>query len=336
MTMPDSIDRASSSSGPHLVSVIIPAYNHAEFVKASLDSVRAQDYRPLELVVVDDASSDETAAQVVRWQTENPEFPVTTLFRKRNGGLCSALNLALSRVSGEIVMVLASDDWLRSDHVSRCVRIFDLNEDAVAVYSDLMMVAEDGAIEHESYFAQLGVWPPEEGSIYRSLVFRNVVPAPGTAIRKRYLTDLGGYDERFSIEDYPMWLRLAHCGFFYWTGHATVYYRGTLGGLSRRDFFSRTLQTIRILDRELAEVSSVWHGDIRRSQASQAKALYAYSRYRWEKRMARQYLREAVRVYPSLSIVAYLVTSHMRIPYSWIIAIRHWVRLPYISPLVKE
>ncbi|HMM53351.1 MAG TPA: glycosyltransferase family A protein, partial [Burkholderiaceae bacterium] len=95
-----------------LVSVIIPAYNTAGYIERCLQSVTEQTLRDIEIIVVDDGSTDDTAARV-----EAHADPRLTLSRKPNGGPSSAKNLGLDRARGEFVLLLDSDDWIEASYL---------------------------------------------------------------------------------------------------------------------------------------------------------------------------------------------------------------------------
>lgn len=97
-----------------LVSVIMPAYNRARLILPAVESVFRQDYRPLELIIADDGSSDNTEDVVTEWLTKvEPDTNFRLLYtRKPNGGPCSARNWAIRRSQGEFIQYLDSDDCL--------------------------------------------------------------------------------------------------------------------------------------------------------------------------------------------------------------------------------
>jgi glycosyltransferase involved in cell wall biosynthesis len=103
----------------HAVStVIIPYYGHADFVATTFESVALQDYRPLELVVVDDASADATPGLLPHLVRQlPPDIHVCLLRRRHNHGQSSAINLAVGAARGDVYTVLNSDDYLTSDAV---------------------------------------------------------------------------------------------------------------------------------------------------------------------------------------------------------------------------
>lgn len=99
---------------PGLVSVIVPTYNRARFVTDAMDSVWAQTYRPIELIVVDDGSTDSTADVLDRWRREHAHDDQFTLriFRQSNRGAQAARNLGAMEARGEYFQFLDSDDLL--------------------------------------------------------------------------------------------------------------------------------------------------------------------------------------------------------------------------------
>ena len=99
------MDRAPAKTRP-LVSVIIPAYNAEKTIRRALESVRLQDYAPIEIIVVNDASNDGTAAVVESFD----ELTIRLINRPVNGGASAATNTGVHRSSGEYVAFLDADD----------------------------------------------------------------------------------------------------------------------------------------------------------------------------------------------------------------------------------
>src|SRR5690554_879710 len=94
----------STSSGP-LVSVIIPCYNHGEYLSEAIESVLNQTYTPIEVIVIDDGSSDDTEKVAKR-------YPSVRYFFQENKGLSSARNLGITNSTGELLVFLDADDLL--------------------------------------------------------------------------------------------------------------------------------------------------------------------------------------------------------------------------------
>jgi glycosyltransferase involved in cell wall biosynthesis len=110
---------------PGLVSVVIPVFNREQYVHETLDSIRRQDYRPIEIMVVDDGSNDGTSHVVERWLDANWESDLhLQLIRQPNLGVDTARNAGLQASSGEFIQFLDSDDLLHPNKLSECVLRF--------------------------------------------------------------------------------------------------------------------------------------------------------------------------------------------------------------------
>lgn len=104
-----------------LVSVLLSSYNYERFLPEAIASVYAQRYRPLELIVVDDGSTDDSPAIIQEWASRSP-VPVETIFQP-NGGQASAWNAGFAKCRGELVCLLDSDDTWRPGKVEMMVRL---------------------------------------------------------------------------------------------------------------------------------------------------------------------------------------------------------------------
>jgi len=114
---------------PGLVSVIIPTYNRAHLLPDAMDSVWKQTYRPIEMIVVDDGSTDETSVVVSQWGTRregNNRFHLNYVYQP-NHGVCAARNRGLLESCGEFIQYLDSDDLLLPSKFSRQVKLLRNN-----------------------------------------------------------------------------------------------------------------------------------------------------------------------------------------------------------------
>src|ERR1041384_4211184 len=126
------------------VSVVIPSYNHAPFVEQALRSIFRQTVRPMELLVIDDGSSDGSAGIIEKTLKECP-IPCEFIARS-NAGLCATLNESLERTSGEFFAYLGSDDVWLPEFLAH--RLEKLSEDAEAVlaYGPLHVIDSENEI----------------------------------------------------------------------------------------------------------------------------------------------------------------------------------------------
>lgn len=122
----------STSLEPGLASIIVPVRDRARLVLRALDSAAAQSYRPLELVVVDDGSTDDTVDAVESWARERPRRDLRTrVIRQAAAGACAARNRGLDECRGEFVQFLDSDDLLDERRLSLVVPLLAAGDDYV-------------------------------------------------------------------------------------------------------------------------------------------------------------------------------------------------------------
>ncbi len=189
------------------VSVVIPAYNCSATIGRTLDSVRAQSFQPLEVVVVDDGSEDATAARVEQAAVEQASagLPALRLLRAERGGPYRSRNLGIAETSGEYVAFLDADDLWAPDKIARQVAVLDGDPEAGLCHTAVVHIdAADRALRlrHpcEAY----------RGACFHRLLVRNGITTSAVLVRRALLERLGGFDDAFTARgDWEMWTRLA-------------------------------------------------------------------------------------------------------------------------------
>ncbi|MCL5998016.1 MAG: glycosyltransferase [Chloroflexi bacterium] len=187
---------------PH-VSVIIPTYNRARLVRDTLDSVLAQTYRDLEIVVVDDGSSDDTAAVVTAYSA-----PVRYL-RQQNAGQAAARNTGIRAAGGEFIAFLDDDDVWLPQKLEQQLPLISAASAPAWVYCDAEVF--DGTTGQPLHrFSQIN--PAHSGWIGASLILRDFIASPTPVVRRQVFEQVGYFDESPLLkrrEDWDMWLRIA-------------------------------------------------------------------------------------------------------------------------------
>jgi GT2 family glycosyltransferase len=209
--------RMSAAASLPLVTIVALCHNHARFLRPALDSVLAQTYANLEVILVDDGSTDESVAMLREYATAHPEWQ--TLFLEQNVGNCAAFNQALARTHGQYVIDFATDDILLPERVTRQVAEFGkLPADYGMVYSNVKLVDEAGQFQRLFYTSTAAgeLQPvPASGRVFEQVLRRFFISAPSMMMRRATLEALGGYDETLAYEDFDFWVRASHSWQFY-------------------------------------------------------------------------------------------------------------------------
>jgi glycosyltransferase involved in cell wall biosynthesis len=219
-----------------LVSVILPTYNHAHYLPESIGSVLSQSYSPVELIVVDDGSCDETQAVVQRYSDGAVRY-----VSQRNRGLAAARNLGLSMARGELVAFLDADDRFLPDHVRVSVAALQDHPDVAFVCGDLRTF---GPLSDFVHTHACDPTPDHLASMLRGCFIVNV---GACLFRRSELLAVNGFDEtRRACEDWDLFFRLLrhsplHC-------HHTIVleYRRSPGQMSH-DFPLMLGESMRVL-----------------------------------------------------------------------------------------
>jgi len=176
------------------VSVIMPAYNAASSIARSVDSVLAQTHRDLELIIVDDASTDGTTALIERYA--NRDARVRPLLQARNAGVAAARNAGIAAASGAYIAFLDSDDWWHPRKLELSLAQMQ-SAGARVSYSAYQRISEDGRVlSHVNPPATL-----THADMLRSNFIGNL-----TGMYERSLGD--GEFPRMGHEDYVFWLQM--------------------------------------------------------------------------------------------------------------------------------
>jgi glycosyltransferase involved in cell wall biosynthesis len=181
-----------------LVSVVIPCFGQAHFLAEAIESVLAQTYPHLEIVVVDDGSHDNSSRIASR-------YPSVRCVREPNAGMAAARNLGLRSTNGDFLVFLDADDRLLPDAVEAGLRALDEHPEAAAAIGRYRRIAEDGVplVTHDQ--------PVVERDHYAQLLRSNWMGFPARAIYRRALFEhVRGFDpELGAAEDFALSLEIA-------------------------------------------------------------------------------------------------------------------------------
>lgn len=270
------------------ISVVLPTYNRAHTLDRAVESVLSQSYRDFELIIVDDASTDDTVERVGLLD----DARVRLIRLGVNCGVSHARNVGIAESRAELIAFQDSDDLWEPEKLERQVALMrQAREDVGVVYCGL--------------YKQWGVFTEPipllnasgiSGSILPYLLVSNPVTTPSVLARRACLDEAGGFDESLAThEDWELWLRVARRWKFLFTGDYQVTSPHTPGGVNDAD-------ARRFRDAMLAIVEK--HTDLYR-EAPRARArmdhkIGVYAARQGDLSVGRKHLIEAVRRHPAL------------------------------------
>jgi glycosyltransferase involved in cell wall biosynthesis len=218
------------------ITVVVVNFNQGIYIGKCLDSIIASGYSLIDLLIIDDCSTD-NSAEIINSYISHNRVKCRFEVNETNRGICYSLNKALSLAEGEYFTFIAADDWGDTHRFHSMVQVFQrMDSKCAVVYSDARIVDMDEAPLYPSY---LGVYRPDlpaapEGNVFLPLLKDNFLPAMATLTRTKALKDVQGFDESLKVEDYDLWLRLARQYSFAFDPDSFCYYRILPNSLIRR------------------------------------------------------------------------------------------------------
>lgn len=190
-----------------LVSICIPVYNHEKYVEQCVRSVIAQDYQRVELIIIDDGSTD-ASADVVGHLSDlcAKRFERFAFVSRPNRGLSATLNEGLKWSRGEYFCVIASDDAMLPRKTSILLSHLQSVSSCAGAFGGIQIMDDDGEI--------VGRLNPKARSCDFKDVFLAKVKllAPANLLRTKIVRQIGGFNESVKVEDWDMWLRMTSRG----------------------------------------------------------------------------------------------------------------------------
>ncbi len=206
-----------------LVSVIIPCFNSAAYISDSLNSVLGQTYDNLEVIVIDDSSSDDSVKIIKAVAEEDKRVKVYQI--THSGRPSVPRNYGIAKSSGELIAFIDSDDLWKPDKLERQVPFFLKMEGIVFVYSMSVTFGKVNIFSENYEVLPLHFRAAQSRSDL--LKIGNTIPLSSVIVNAQSIKEAGGFDEdpELKVEDYDLWLRLSETGSFLFIPRQLVYYR---------------------------------------------------------------------------------------------------------------
>ena len=199
-----------------LVSIITPTYEREDFIEEAVNSALGQTYKNIELLVIDDGSTDGTVDKLKQYESD-PRF---NYFYQDNQGQSTARNKGLSIAKGEFVCFLDSDNHWAKNKIEESLKLFEIYPDTDIVYANVTLIDEHGTeISTENMTRH-------SGNISKYLLRDNCVSFNTAMVRKKSIDEISGFDSTLRrADDYDFWLRLSAKNKFLYVPQYWAYYR---------------------------------------------------------------------------------------------------------------
>lgn len=205
-----------------LVSVVIPAFNAEQHIKECIDSVLNQTYKNLEIIIIDDGSTDNTIDVITAYKDEKIK-----LFKQKNSGSAVARNYAIKQASGIWIAFIDSDDiWLPE----KLQKQLENCSDHVWSHTDMFFYGDI----YPEHTKTSDLTPKHSGLILKSLLIENSIGTSSVVINRKIFDELGGFNTDYrALQDWDFWLRVAEKYQVCYLDEPMVYYRVHSSSVSR-------------------------------------------------------------------------------------------------------
>lgn len=213
-----------------LVSVVIPTYNHARYLRRALQSVIDQTYTNWEAIVIDNHSKDSTDEVMASFADPR----ITYLKIHNNGVIAASRNAGIREAKGEWIAFLDSDDWWTVDKLKACCE--SINDKVDLIYHDLKIISDQPRFLRPKIIKS---WQVKPFVLIDLMARGNAIATSSAVVRKKLLEQLNGMSEKANMvaaEDYNTWLRIAQLtNKFRYVSKKLGFYRLHNQGVSQKD-----------------------------------------------------------------------------------------------------
>ncbi len=217
-----------------LVSVICLSFNHRNYAEEALQSILDQTYKNIEIIIVDDASTDGSEQVIRGFISKHPTIKFIQL--TENVGNCKAFNLGLKEAKGEYIIDLAADDILFPNRIEEGVTEMKKAGLNYGVnFSDAELISESGELLalHSDKYPHSTI---PQGNVYKDIINRYFICPPTIMFRKEVIDYLGGYDEALAYEDFDFFVRSSRKFYFCYTPKVLIKRRVVSNSMSSKQF----------------------------------------------------------------------------------------------------
>jgi protein-tyrosine sulfotransferase len=242
----DQLGHRSAAAGPNyevlfdtrsteapLVTIMVVMYNQARYVSETLESVAAQEFTDFELIIIDDASQDDSVAVSLDWARRH-DLPLLLIRNRSNQGVVATLATATGLVRTELISLVAGDDLLEPSKLSLQVPLLLESAPNVGfVYSDAYLISDDGDDFTETWLQTFKAnATPRDGDLFEAFLTRDLhIPVMTLLARTNDVRRSGAFSPGLHYEDVDLMIRLSHVTLGRYSRYPSVRYRVRPDGL---------------------------------------------------------------------------------------------------------
>jgi len=208
-----------------LVSVVAISYNQERYVEETLNSIKAQTYPNIQLIISDDGSTDNTKKIIAEWIAQNYSSAIF-LNHSKNRGVNQNYNSTIPCIKGEYVKLIGCDDVLLPDTIEIIMqKFFELPSDYGVIYGDMFRIDENSNLIDEVGLIDKRGHPVFSGDVYQHMIKKPFITAASIIFKKEVLDKLKCFNEKIFYEDHDFYLRASKVCKFFFMPQGLVKYR---------------------------------------------------------------------------------------------------------------
>ena len=190
-----------------LVTIVVVSYYQSKYIEENLNSIKAQTYPNIELIVADDASPDNSVEVFESWLNDN-SYTAKKNFHQKNTGLATVLNECSKLANGKYIKFIAADDFLHPEAIEKCVlKLEELGDEYGMVFTNTNTIDDNSEIINidADYNIDSEINPYV---LKKELLKKNIISALSVVMRLDVLKVTGDYNSSLLVEDYYRWLKI--------------------------------------------------------------------------------------------------------------------------------
>lgn len=189
-----------------LVTIVCLCYNQAEFVQEAILSIINQTYQNIEIIVIDDFSTDNSVSQIHQLIENYPS--ISFIQNSKNLGNCKAFNIVLALAKGKYIIDFSCDDIALANRIQQQVAFFEAQQEETGfIYSNATYFFTNSNQKY-NHFSHKTTWKPCSGWVYTEILSEYFIPTATMMYNTKILKEFGGFDENLAYEDFDIWIRI--------------------------------------------------------------------------------------------------------------------------------